>query len=76
MDASERGALMLVRFVAIALILFSLALLATPLTAAVNTKSAIDTAGCLLRALPALVAVIMLIKARAIAQWLSDLLDG
>jgi len=76
MDASERGALMLVRFVALALIGFSLAELTLPFILAVGGKAPLEILPCLLRALPALAGVAILIKARAIAGWLDDLLDN
>ena len=76
MDASERGALMLVCSIAIALIGFSLAELALTLTADFNNLAVMAVLPCILKGLPAVVGVGMLIKARAIAEWLNDLLDG
>jgi hypothetical protein len=76
MDASERGALMLVRFVAVALIGVSLALLAEPLTKAATNKTAVEMLPCILRSLPALAGLVMLIRGRALAAWLDDFLDN
>ena len=74
MDASERGAMMLVRFVAISLIGFSVAELA--LTYALGTRIQVTTGAWVLRSLPAAAGIVILIRARAIAQWLADLLDN
>jgi hypothetical protein len=74
MDASERGAMMLVRFVAVALIGFSVAELA--LTFAIDSKVPVTVPGCVLKSLPAVAGLFILIRARAIARWLADMLDG
>jgi lipid-A-disaccharide synthase-like uncharacterized protein len=66
--------MMLVRFVAVSLIGVSLALLA--LAFAVSSKVPVEVLPCVLKALPAVVGLIMLVKARAIAEWLDDILDG
>jgi len=65
---------MLVRFIAIALIGFSLAELA--LTFAIEQKVPVTVLPCLLKSLPALGGVIMLIRGRAIAEWMDNLLDN
>ena len=66
---------MLVRIVAIALIGFSLAYL-IPTVAEQLHAGSLAIFPCILRALPAIVGVAILIKARAVAEWLDDLLDG
>jgi hypothetical protein len=76
MDASERGALMLVCSIAISLIGFSLAELAVTLAVDFNSKIPVEVLPCALKSLPAVAGIVMLIKARAIAEWLNDLLDG
>jgi hypothetical protein len=82
MDAPERGAMMLVRFIAVALILFSVAeIAATVAVQAVpgHAAGATSTVGNVLsfglKSLPGLAGIVILIKARAIAEWLADLLD-
>ena len=67
---------MLVRFVAVALIGFSLAELV--MTYAIDFKTGVRLAilPCALKSLPALTGVIILIRARALAQWIADLLDS
>jgi len=67
---------MLVRFVAIALIGVSLTLLAEPLTYAAKNNAPVEILPCVLRSLPALAGLVMLIRARALAAWLDDLLDN
>jgi hypothetical protein len=74
MDASERGAMMLVRFVAISLIGFSVAELT--LTFALGTKTSVPAGAFVLRSLPAVAGIIILIRARPIARWIADLLDN
>ena len=74
MDASERGAMMLVRFVAVALILLSVAVIA--LAFAASRTIPVEVLPCVLKGLPGLAGLIMLVKARALAEWLDDLLDG
>jgi hypothetical protein len=76
MDASERGALMLVCSIAISLIGFSLAELAVTLTVDFNSQIPIEVLPCALKSLPAVAGIVILIRARAIAEWLNDLLDG
>ena len=65
---------MLVRFIAIALIGFSLAEVA--MIFAVSSKVPVTAGALILYSLPALAGFVILIKARAIAEWLDDLLDG
>lgn len=66
---------MLVRFTAVALMGWTLAELA--LYVAVNQHNGlpIKILPCFIRCLPLLAGVAMLVKARAIAQWLADKLD-
>ena len=65
---------MLVRFLAVALMCFSLAEVA--LAFAVQAKIPVEVLPCVLKSLPAVVGVVMLIKARALAEWLANLLDN
>ncbi len=75
MDTPERGALMLVRFTAVALIGWSLVELALYIAISQHNSTPIVFMPCLIRSLPFLVGVAMLVKARAIAQWVADKLD-
>jgi hypothetical protein len=74
MDAPERGALLLVRFIGIGLILVSL-LMVTLVFAAARTTP-VELLPCILKAVPGLAGLGILAKTRAIAEWLDDLLDG
>jgi Flp pilus assembly pilin Flp len=75
MDASQRGALMLVRFIAVAII--GLVLLMEGLYVAGNLARhlAIGKVHCALLAIPSLLSIVMLARARTVAEWLSDKLD-
>ena len=75
MDPSERGALMLVRFVAAALIGWALAELALYLVVCHQKNAQVEILPCAVKTLPFLAGVVMLFKARALAEWLSDRLD-
>ncbi len=74
MDASERGAVMLVRFIAISLIGVSVAEIA--LTFALEAKIPVTVLSCVLKSVPALLGILMLVKLRALAAWIADLLDN
>jgi lipid-A-disaccharide synthase-like uncharacterized protein len=74
MDASERGALMLVRFVAVSLLGFSVAELA--LSFALQSKIPVTVLVCVVKSLPAVAGLVMLFKARVLAAWIADLLDN
>lgn len=76
MDASERGAMMLVRFVAAGLICISLAELALAFAIGTKTGVPVSALSFILKSLPALAGVIMLFRAKALAQWIANLLDG
>jgi hypothetical protein len=75
METPERGALMLVRFTAVALIGWSLVELALYVVISQHNSIPITFLPCLIRSLPFLAGVAMLVKARAIAQWVADKLD-
>jgi hypothetical protein len=76
MDASQRGALMLVRFVAVAIT--GLGLLVEGLYVAGNLVRhlAIGKVHCALLAIPPVLGIVLLARSRAVAEWLSDKLDG
>jgi hypothetical protein len=76
MEAPERGALMLVRFIAAALIGWTFVDLALYWVISRHNHTAMETFPCILKSIPAVLGIAMLIKARAVAQWISDKLDG
>ena len=66
---------MLVRFTAVALIGWSLVELALYVVISQHNSTPITFLPCLIRSLPFLAGIAMLVKARAIAQWVADKLD-
>ena len=66
---------MLVRFVAAALIGWALAELALYLVICHHKNVPVEIVPCIVKALPFLIGVVMLFKARALAEWLLDRLD-
>ena len=76
MDASERGAMMLVRFVAVALIGFSLAEIALAFALVMHANQAVGVLAWIGKSLPWVAGLVILVKARALAQWLADWLDN
>ena len=66
---------MLVRFIAIALIGWAVAELALYLAVAHHKDLPVEVVPCILKSLPMLAGVVVLIKARAIAEWVADKLD-
>ncbi len=75
MDSPERGALMLVRFIAAALIGWALAEVALYLAICHHKNEPVEIIPCVLKSLPFVAGVVVLIKARSLAEWLSDKLD-
>jgi hypothetical protein len=75
MDAPERGALMLVRFIAVALIGWSCAEIALYVVLCRHRVLPIEILPCVIRSLPFLAGVVILIKARPIAEWVAEKLD-
>ena len=75
MDAPERGALMLVRFVAAALIGWTFVDLALYWVIAQHDRTAMETLPCILKSIPAVIGIVILIKARPLAEWISNKLD-
>jgi hypothetical protein len=75
MDAPERGALMLVRFIAATLIGWAVVELGLYFMICQHDQTSMKMIPCLLKSLPLLAGVIMLIKARALAEWIDSLLD-
>jgi hypothetical protein len=75
MDAPERGALMLVRFIAAALIGWTMVDLALYWVIAQHNHTPVETFPCVLKSIPCVLGIVMLIKAKAIAEWISNKLD-
>ena len=75
MEANERGALMLVRFVAVALIGWALVDVSLYVAIARHKALPVEIMTCVTKSLPLIGGVVVLIKARAIAEWLADKLD-
>jgi hypothetical protein len=75
MDAPERGALMLVRFIAVSLIGISVIEIALYWVVSSVHHAPMQTFPCILKSIPAVAGIAILIKAKAFANWLSDLLD-
>ena len=75
MDSPERGALMLIRFVAATLLGWALVELALYLLICHQKNTPVEILPCAVKSLPFLAGGGMLIKARTLAEWLSDKLD-
>ena len=75
MDSPERGALMLVRFIAAALIGWSLLELALYVVVSHHNDVPVAVVPCVVKSLPFVAGVVILIKSRSLAEWLSDKLD-
>lgn len=75
MDSSERGALMLVRIVAAALIGWAVMDLALYWVVCSHNDKPVQIFTCVLKALPLLIGAVMLIRAKSLAEWVSDKLD-
>jgi hypothetical protein len=76
MDASERGAMMLVCSVAIGLIGTGLVEMALTLTLDHQNNLPVEILPCVLKSLPTVAGIVILIKARAIAEWVDSLFDN
>jgi len=75
MDAPQRGALMLVRFVAVAIIGMSLLVQGLYVAGNLARHIAIGKVHCALLTIPPVLGIVMLAKSRAVAEWLSEKLD-
>lgn len=75
MDASQRGALMLVRVIALALLGWSVVNFALYLAINQHDHADLQVIPCVIKFLPGLAGIIILIKARAVAEWLADKLE-
>ena len=75
MEANERGALMLVRFIAVALIGWATIDLVLYIVTCRHRVLPVEIFPCVLKSLPFCAGVLVLVKARVIAEWLADKLD-
>lgn len=75
MDAPERGALMLVRFIAIALIGVSLVEFALYYVISQHNQTPMQAVPCMLKSIPAVLGIAGLIRSRPLAEWLAELFD-
>jgi hypothetical protein len=75
MDAPERGALMLVRFIATALIGWTIVELVLYWAVCDHNHTAMQALPCILKSVPLLLGITVLIKAKALAEWISNILD-
>jgi uncharacterized membrane protein len=75
MDAPERGALMLVRLIAAALIGWTLVDLSLYWIVNQHYNTPMKIFPCVLKSIPAVLGIVALIKSKALAQWISDKLD-
>jgi hypothetical protein len=76
MDSPERGALMLVRFVGVALIGWAIAEIALYWAVSSHNNKPMEITALVLKSLPFIAGVVVLIKAKALAEWVSDFLDN
>jgi uncharacterized membrane protein HdeD (DUF308 family) len=75
MDAPERGALMLIRVFAAALIGWAVADIALYCVLRQHKNLPIEIFPCILKSISAVAGIIILIKAKSIAGWISEKLD-
>lgn len=75
MNSSERGALLLVRLIAAALIGWAMIDLTLYIVVARHKELPVEVMPCVLKSLPGLAGIAVLIKARAVAEWFADKLD-
>jgi hypothetical protein len=75
MTSPERGALMLVRFLAVALIGWAVVETALYWVVCQHRQQTMEVAKLLVKILPLIVGIVLLVRAGAIAEWISDKLD-
>jgi hypothetical protein len=75
MDAPERGALMLIRVVAAALIGWAIVDIALYCALQQHKNLPVEIFPCILKSISAIVGIAVLIKAKSIAEWISEKLD-
>jgi uncharacterized membrane protein HdeD (DUF308 family) len=75
MDAPERGALMLIRVIATALIGWAIADITLYCVLQQHKKLPVEILPCILKSISAVVGIVILIKSKTLAQWIQDKLD-
>jgi hypothetical protein len=75
MDAPERGALMLVRFIALSLMSVTVVELVLYWALRSAHHAPLEIFPLVWKSIPFVLGVVMLIRARALAQWVSDWLE-
>jgi hypothetical protein len=75
MDAPERGALMLVRFIAAALIGWAMVEVLLYVAVCRHKNLPVAIFPCAAKSIPLFAGLIMLMKAKSIAAWISEKLD-
>ena len=75
MDAPDRGALMLVRFIGVALIGVAVVDLALYWAVTHHNQTPMNFFSSALKSVPAVIGLGILIKSRALAEWISNKLD-
>jgi len=66
---------MLVRFIGVSLLAVTMVNLALYWVVAQHNHTGMTIFPCLLKSIPAVIGVILLVKARAVAEWISDKMD-
>jgi hypothetical protein len=75
MDAPQRGALMLVRFIAVALICWAIVEISLYVAISRHNQAEIKILPCVIKSLSALAGFVMLAKSKSLAEWISNILD-
>jgi ABC-type arginine/histidine transport system permease subunit len=75
MDASERGALMLVRVVVVALICWAVVDLALYVAICRHQQLPVKFFPCFIRGLPLLAGLALLLKAKSVARWVAEKME-
>jgi hypothetical protein len=75
MDAPDRGALMLVRFIALSLIGIAIVDISLYWVVCSSHHEPVQILPCLTKSLPAIAGLVILIKAKALAEWISNKMD-
>jgi hypothetical protein len=75
MGAPDRGALMLVRFIAVSLLAVTVVNFALYWVVSSTHHEPMQIFPSVLKSIPALIGFILLVKSKAVAGWISDKLD-
>jgi hypothetical protein len=75
MDAPQRGALMLVRFVAVTIIGMSMLMEGLYVADSLVHHVPVRKLHCALLTIPSVLGIVILVRSKPVAEWLSDKLD-